>query len=304
MYGHQLHWEVFDPTVTNSGATNPPPGYSVGASVTFTVGDQVELTGYFDADSDLTHDQVISTWHNVSVYPLGGNFLGSDGNIHQTIPGPNDTWTITGTYSGQPFNGYEISGLPTIENVTLDPSSSHTPRIWWDDNDIFVDNQGLTYAPGDVVKYDITFKAGTPIAALLGNPGFVDVGATNQSIGPNIAIDNGFTFDLNQNYNGVVQFTGSTGTLKLEQAVGSVTVQNFVTNSEQFDFSAITQGNAAVVGTISGSTLNAHSVGWVSNGTDTTVYVNATDQVETTTAADLTVHVQNVTQLHNHDFIV
>jgi len=57
-----------------------------------------------------------------------------------------------------------------------------------------------------------------------------------------------------------------------------------VTDAEFLDFSAITHGNASIVGDISGSTLAAHSIGWVTSGADTTVYVNASDQSETIAA--------------------
>jgi hypothetical protein len=124
-----------------------------------------------------------------------------------------------------------------------------------------------------------------------------------------LIVHDGFTFDLNVAHGAAVQFEGPTGTLKFATTDFTGTVDNFMTDGEHLDFSAITHGNASIVGEISGTDLAAHSIGWVTNGNDTTIYVNASDQSEAVAAgpsysADMQVHMLNLTQLHNHDFIL
>jgi len=163
------------------------------------------------------------------------------------------------------------------------------------------------YNPGDTFALNITFRAGTPQNdySTNPNPGFVDVGATNQSIGPDVTVYDGFTFDMNVAYGGTVHFAGPTGTLKFEQTNFAGVVEGFVSDAEHFDFSAITHGNATVAGPISGSTLDPYSVGWVTNGSDTTIYVNTSDHSEAITSpTDMTVQLHNVQLLHKNDFIV
>ena len=103
----------------------------------------------------------------------------------------------------------------------------------------------------------------------------------------------------------MVNFEGPAGTLKFENTNFNGTIENFLTNNEHLDFSAITHGNATVAGPISGSTLDPYSVGWVTNGSDTTIYVNTSDHSEAITSpTDMTVQLHNVQLLHKNDFIV
>jgi len=169
---------------------------------------------------------------------------------------------------------------------------------------MYVDNQGLAYPTGAEQTWTLTFKAGTPLFDYGVNPAdpFVDVGATSQSIGPQITVHDSFVFDLNVAYNGDVHFEGAAGTLKFETTAFTGTVSNF-SDGDHLDFSAITNGNATVHQEFDG-TLEAHSIGWTTDGTDTFVFVNNTGVDEAIAAADMMVKLLGVTQLHNHDVIV
>jgi VCBS repeat-containing protein len=305
MYGEELHWDVMFPTIDYNGTV---PGYPTNFSASFVVGDQMELTGAADADVDLTRDQINISWHAIGNYPSGGNYLGSDGVIHSAPPAPGDTWTVTTIYFGTPFNGFRVSDLPTLDRVDLAIGSTNVPPVHWDGDTMWVDNQNQFYPAGSEQTWILTFQAGTPIVdfSVNPNPGFVDVGATNESIGPTVTVHDGFTFNLNVAYDGTVDFQGPTGTLKFETTDFTGAVENFVSaNDEYLDFSAVTLGNADIVGEISGSTLDAHSIGWVTDGDDTTVYVNAGDNAASIgSGTDMAVLLINVTQLNNNDFIL
>jgi hypothetical protein len=243
---------------------------------------------------------VITVWDHNGVYAVPKNVL-FDIHGHPHV------------FEGELFNGYLLSGLPTIQSVdVVIPPPGTVPRIeiGSDQQSLWVETHtgeypdGLDYYIGDQFVYTITFAPGTPINAPAVNPAPVDVGATNQSIGQTVTIYDGFTLDLNVAYSGTVQFQGPAGTLKFEDTDFSGTVDNFVTNADFLDFSAITQGNATIMGELSGTELAAHSIGWVTNGTDTTVYVNASDQSEALIDADMAIPLLNVSQLHNQDLIV
>ena len=81
------------------------------------------------------------------------------------------------------------------------------------------------------------------------------------------------------------------------------TIMDFTPNSDTIDFSEIT-GVTAVQGLVtSGTPILAHSIAWVQNGSETTVYVNSTG---TAGAADMEIHLLGVTaaSLQNTDFAV
>jgi hypothetical protein len=150
----------------------------------------------------------------------------------------------------------------------------------------------------------VTFRPGDALFTDGGNGPdlFTDVGATSQSIGPTITVHDGFIFDLNVAYNGDVHFEGAAGTLKFDSPAFTGTVSNFQ-DGDHLDFSAITNGNATV-NHQSGGTVAAHSIGWTTDGTDAFVYVNNSAVDEAIGSADMIVKLLNVTQMHNHDFIV
>jgi Ca2+-binding RTX toxin-like protein len=77
---------------------------------------------------------------------------------------------------------------------------------------------------------------------------------------------------------------------------------------DTIDFSAIA-GVTNYAGQLAGSTLAAHSVGWITSGGNTIVYVNDTANAETITAgatytADMEIHVTGVTSLTSSDFLL
>jgi len=228
-----------------------------------------------------------------------------NGDAHFGPPAPGEDWLQTiHVLEGVPWDGIEITGLPSIERVDLAPGAQNLPFIGWDEHSFRINFAGQTYQGGSQLDYIVTFRGGNAIGDPAANPNPAPVydGATSQSIGPQITVHDSFIFDLNVPYNGDVHFEGAAGTLKFENTAFTGTISNF-SDGDHLDFSAITNGNATVHQEFDG-TLEAHSIGWTTDGTDTFVFVNNTGVDEAIAAADMMVKLLGVTQLHNHDVIV
>ena len=88
-------------------------------------------------------------------------------------------------------------------------------------------------------------------------------------------------------------------------------ITDFVSGTDKLDFSSIDGIDSITPGPLSDVTLNAHSIGWVTNADGSIdVYVNTTDTAETigssgSDAPNMQVHLDSVTSLNNlNDFII
>lgn len=88
------------------------------------------------------------------------------------------------------------------------------------------------------------------------------------------------------------------------------TIMDFTPGSDHLDFSAIMGINGVQGGQPlgPGATLNAHAVGWVTNGANIDVYANASGAPETLGTSgpggpDMQVHLNHVTSLAASNFL-
>lgn len=135
----EIQLQIFSPNLQNP-ITDP---------LFVTVNNEVEI---FSSDFNVIQSSLVQHSFDIT----------SDSVFYQVSPS-----TGSGNFGSGSFNGYVISDvldvLPAIENVTIDFSATtlgiDDEDIFFNENEIFFNVEGLSFTPGDTVKLNVDFAS-------------------------------------------------------------------------------------------------------------------------------------------------
>jgi hypothetical protein len=139
----------------------------VGAQAQSLIGSQVTAAGYCctsPIEADRVTNAVTATVGSGVEFPQGSFMPVVTGveALPVTVDVGSSTINISysagGTTGAGGFNGFafNFTGAPTITGVSIDPSSTYTPVVTFDQNTVFVNEAGLTLTPTSTLLVNVT----------------------------------------------------------------------------------------------------------------------------------------------------
>jgi hypothetical protein len=139
----------------------------VGAQAQSLTGSQVTATGYCCSapiEADRVTNAVTATVGSGVEFPQGTftPIVTGVEAIPVTIDVGSSTISLSysagGTTPPGGFNGFafDFTGAPTITGVSIDPSSTYTPVVTFDQNTVFVNEAGVTLTPTSAVLLNVS----------------------------------------------------------------------------------------------------------------------------------------------------